>query len=256
MSKKKLIIISGPSCVGKGPLMQAMYEFYKKTGIIDYKILNMIKTPRPSGPRPGEKIEDFMTKEKMLELSENRQYILGDCRGNPQLFDINKVRESKTKLAILEVYHTIGKQIINSKYLSDIEVSTIFISPVSKKELNKTDNKSYLTGLMMSKLDYRTTIQGKNCTDKIIQEENISRAMDAYSELQSAKKYKHVIINRAGEGHPNWHMDEENKPYRTYKGRLIKPEYDALNTLEALIEISLFGHSNRSCVENWKGFTL
>ena len=256
MSAKRFVILSGPSCVGKGPLVAAFERFHPD---IDYESIPVIKSKesRPNKkPRPGEEEvwknpDYFRWKEEILGLAENPRYLVGDCRGLPQAVDLKKVQEGKSKLLFVEIYHTIGAQLIESTFLKDVEITTVFLSPIGKQEIEDLKVASvnlgdYLTQVMLHKLLVRTRYQGKPVDNELVKDAR-GRAKDTISELKSACKYSHIIVNHDGEGSPNWH--------RLPNGVFTKmPEGDAGRAISAFLHILC--KSERDGFENWSSLIL
>jgi guanylate kinase len=255
MANKTFAILSGPSCVGKGPLVAALNRFYPD---VEYAQLPVIKSreSRPKGPRPEEvgvwnNPDFFRSKQEILKLDGDPQYLVGDCRGLPQAVDLNKVQEADTKLLFVEIYHTIGAQLVQSKFLRDVEVVTIFVSPFGRQEIDdlkaaKVVLSDYLTQAMLHKQLVRTRYQGKSVDAKLV-EDALERAKDSISELESACKYSHVIVNHDEEGSPNWHRP----PSGVFTDM---PEGDAGRAVSALVHI--LSNSGTAGVENWNALIL
>jgi guanylate kinase len=238
--KPRLILLSGPSCVGKGPLLAAVDNFYRKTGIVDYDILKMLKTPRPEGLRKGEDPNDFMSEQKMLE--KGSAYFMGKCRGKSQALDLQTIVNCKKDVMILETYHALVPAISASPYFEDVEISTVFLSPISKEEMHRSDLEGYLSATMMQKICLRSVFQGKDpYTDEVMMKENLGRSMDAYSEVKNSGIFNHIIVNRDGEGHPNWNMN----PDSTFKSD-VHPKGDAGNAVMSFVQLLLTGNTSNS----------
>jgi guanylate kinase len=205
--KKNLILISGPSCVGKGPLLAKLKEFH---GDIKFGGIPVIKSYGSRGGvlRPTDDPEYFMPDEDFKNLDDN--YIVGDCRGYPQAIDLREITKTEYDLLILEVYHTFGEQFRkhNPELLENINVTGVFISPISEEEKNLLKNAgvyadAYIVDMMLNKQLRRAEVFGKTVTAEDMKE-FISRAQDAPDELRAIKNYDEVIICNDGEGHPNW----------------------------------------------------
>ena len=239
---KRLVILSGPACVGKGPMKAAIDRFFPEICYADIPVIKS-KESRPNGPRPGEeKIWNdpgfFRTKEELNELKPNPQYLVSECRGLPQALDLSKVAQSVADVVFIEVYHTLGSQLKESKhlakYLAGIEVTSVFISPLSKLEildLKQCDvNLSlHLKGIMLSKLTTRSRFMGDTLTPATVKD-LVKRSLDAYAELADAYRYSLVIVNRDGEGSSNW-----NRSPRSFF--INRPEGDAMRASTALASI-------------------
>jgi guanylate kinase len=256
MPASRLVLLSGPSCVGKGPLVAAIDEFFPD---IHYNGVPVIKSKesRDGKPRPDEvDIWDnpayFRTAEEILALGPPR-YLVGDCRGHPQAIDLDKIASAETDLVLLEVYHTIGAQLSRLEdALYGVDKVSVFLSPLSEQEIRRVRNSGIdltegISNLMMRKLEQRSQFQGKSMLDEKVISDNARRAATAYSELQNAHRYTHVLVNHWGEGNPNWN--------RTPDGRFESiPEGPALFVVEAFAQILRTGRSDYA--EYWKPDTI
>jgi hypothetical protein len=193
----------------------------------------------------------FRSKSEILSLDENTQYLVGDCRGLPQAVDLKKVHDSKSELLFLEIYHTIGSKLVKSTFLKNVTVTTVFLSPIGKQEIEDlrmsgVDLAQYLAQIMLHKLLVRRRYQGKT-VDKEFVKDAIERAGDTISELKSACKYSHIIVNHDGEGNPNWHI----LPNGVFTQI---PEADAGRSVNALL--CILCKSVTENVENWVSLPL
>ncbi len=257
----RVVLLSGPSCVGKGPLVASIDNFFPD---IAYSTVPVIKAKesRPKGPRLDEVTlwdnpRYFRPADEITKLARQYQYapryIVGDCRGIPQAIDLDEILGAEHDLVLVEAYHTLGSQLrglTNALYGSD-KISA-FVSPISEKEIEEwrsqgVDLGPKLQEIMFDKLKVRTKYQGENPDDPKISESNGKRAADAYSELQRAHTYTHILLNHDGEGHSNWN--------RTPEGRFTaRPIGDALKVMEAFAEVLRTG--NTQYAEHWKPNTI
>jgi guanylate kinase len=255
MSGKRFVVLSGPSCVGKGPLVAALNRFHPDVKYVGIPVIKS-KESRPHGARPDEVAiwndpDFFRSKEEILQLASNPQYIVGDCRGLPQAVDLQKVKESDAGLFFVEIYHTIGAKLVESTFLNDVEITTVFLSPTGREEIEDLksagiDMAEYLFQIMLHKQLVRSRYQGKKVNPSLVKEAR-NRARDAIYELTSACKYSHIIVNHDGEGSPNWH--------RLSSGAFVaKPEGDAARAVTALVHV--LGGSATAWVENWNTLRL
>lgn len=255
MGKKRFVILSGPSCVGKGPLVAAVKRFHPD---LEYAAIPTIKSreSRPKGPRPDEvdvwKNPDYWRSQaELLAVAGDPSYLVGDCRGLPQGVDLRKVKAAEAGLLFVEIYHTLGARLVESRFLADIDVATVFLSPVSRQEIEDlqgagVDLAEHLTHLMLRKQLVRGRYQGKRI-DKAFIDDARGRAQDTISELRSACSFSQVIVNRDGEGSPNWHR----LPGGVFTG---SPEGDARRAVDALVHI--LAGSPAAQTENWSGLKL
>ena len=236
---KKLFLISGPSCVGKGPLLKAINEFYPELYIGEIPIIKSHEC-RYGKPRTNEvdiwdNPDYFMPANQIINLDKNR-FFIGDCRGFPQAIDTYKLNGISEKIVILEVYHLIGARFAAwaKGNLLNIAYETVFISPLSPEEITDlyaigVDICQYVTSLMINKQLQRARLFGKDVSSEEEIRDIMKRASDTYEEMQSMNQYTSLIINRDGEGNPNWHIKDGS----FYK----KPEGDAGRALAKLVEI-------------------
>jgi hypothetical protein len=146
----------------------------------------------------------------------------------------------------IEIYHTIGAQLVKSTFLTDVEIMTVFLSPIGRQEIEDLksggiDLREYLCQIMLHKQLVRARCQGKTVNSGLVKEA-LSRSRDSFSEMASACKYSHVIVNHDGEGSLNWH--------RLPSGVFItKPEGDAGRAVTALVHVLV--NSDTIQVEKW-----
>ncbi|MDR1497053.1 MAG: hypothetical protein LBS59_01375 [Puniceicoccales bacterium] len=242
-AKKKIVMISGPSCVGKGPLLAALKKFHPE---IKFGQIPVIKShgSRNNTPRPDEKdIWDdrdyFMPDSDFPNLDRNR-YLVGDCRGFPQAIDLDRLLNANNSLLIMEVYYTIGAQFKNSPSvaarLKGVDVQTIFVSPVAPDELASLgaagiNTDEYVFHLMVNKQVRRSEFMGQTMTKKGIAD-IISRAKDAPHELRALNDFTSSIVCREGEGSPLW-----NRNPRGVFRRRRRPAGDAALALAELVRL-------------------
>ncbi|MBN2350458.1 MAG: hypothetical protein JXJ22_16600 [Bacteroidales bacterium] len=208
--KHKLIILSGPSGVGKSPLYKALKRFYPE----------LIKTFVPlvlynsRNPRPGEEegVDYFFrTKEQIQSLKPENQFIKMEVRGDIQAIDIKRLQEIlKTKDVFFEGNPFVGRVLLDQPDIGTIDKLSIFMSPLSEREISEfkepdkhIDLQNLVTEIMRRKLLRRTRKQKDILSLKDL--ENIERrASSAYGELTFASLFQYVIPNHDGEDSENW----------------------------------------------------
>jgi guanylate kinase len=87
----RLIILSGPSCVGKSPLKRALARFYPQM----WNRLTKLVLFNSRAPRPGELDgEDyhFRTRAQVEALKGDRRFAVLDVRGDVQALDIDELK--------------------------------------------------------------------------------------------------------------------------------------------------------------------
>jgi guanylate kinase len=201
---KKIVLLSGPSGVGKGPLVEATKQKHPKL----FGIVPVIRSyeSRPNGPRPGKETEQWPDPRyfrSAAEIKSAESIYRWDCRGDPQGFDYAEIDRIKEPIALIEVYHTAAKAIRQDP--RGLDATSVFLSPMSEDEVRcrGIDLKRDLTFFMRCKLDFRTLNYKVEeiLTDKEIRA-NQERADSAYEELMSGldrNHYDHFLTNHVGE---------------------------------------------------------
>src|SRR4029450_8127292 len=90
MPRGRLIILSGPSCVGKSPLAKALGQFFPDL----HEKLQPLVLYNSRSPRPGEKDgEDyhFRRREEIENLREKENFVVMEVRGDLQAFDLKEL---------------------------------------------------------------------------------------------------------------------------------------------------------------------
>src|SRR3984893_11115432 len=200
----RLIILSGPSCVGKGPLHTAFSKFYPE----DAAKLRKLVLFNCRSPRPGEidgKDYYFRSREEIEELRDKRNFIVLDVRGDLQAVDLKDTeRMLGTGDLFFEGNPFVGRKLLEA-FASKLAVLSIFLSPLSRDEILFLRSKErslsvadLLTDVMRRKLLRRTRRQKNILSLKDL--ENIERrAASAYHELTEAWRFQYVIPNHDGE---------------------------------------------------------
>ena len=127
----KLIVLTGPSGVGKGTLMNAILQRYPE---LHYSVSTTTRSPRP-GEVNGKnyhfitrsEFENLVTQGEFLEWAE----FAGNCYGTPREAVLNHIQSGK--LVVLEIELEGARQIRHS-FPSAL---SIFILPPSFAELEK-----------------------------------------------------------------------------------------------------------------------
>jgi guanylate kinase len=205
----RFIILSGPSCVGKGPLHHAFSKFYPEQAAV----LRKLVLYNCRAPRPGEidgKDYRFRPREEIERLGRNKNFIVLDVRGDLQAVDLSEVDRG---LAQGELFFE-GNPFIGRKLLealaSKVSLLSVFLAPLSREEilfLGSPDRNvslpDFVTDVMRRKLLRRTQRQKGILSLKDL--ENIERrASSAYTELKDAWRFDYVISNHDGEDSENW----------------------------------------------------
>lgn len=237
----KLLIISGPSGVGKSPLLKAFNKLYPNIAK-NYKKLILYNS---RSARPNEVDGDdyyFRTKDYINSLRTNKNYLVFDVRDDIQALDINELVNNLHKNnLIFEGNPFVGSELIKSNLLRDVEKLSLFISPLSLDEILFFKNNEniilseLITDIMRRKLLKRAQKQKGILSIKDL--ENIeTRAKSAYEELKLSIHFDFVVPNHDGEDSDNWDT-------------FYYPIGDARKTLMALVD--LLENNKSSFAEKW-----
>jgi guanylate kinase len=205
------VMLSGPSCVGKGPLHNALKRFYPQ---LERKLEKLVLfTSR--APRPGEQDGvdyHFRSRREIEALHGQEGYIVLDVRGDLQALDVENLRAvlSGEKDAFFEGNPFVSTEAKKSPLLSDVPMLSVFLSPLARDEIlflrdpaKRVSLPDFVTDVMRRKLLRRTQKQKSILSLKDL--ENIERrAKSAYREMQLAWHFDYVIPNHDGEDSENW----------------------------------------------------
>lgn len=195
MADKKLMVISGPSGVGKGPII----EWTKKLYIPDLCQVKVRKT----------KTERHKGSEDDLGFSKCDTFYQFDCRGVEQRIYLDELDSAieKQDVVLLEAYYK-SFDFLKDRYEGSVDFASTFISPLNLeeiKELAEQGNKleDYLPDLMIDSLIKRAERDGKAFTRTLIKELE-QRAEDSANEIKFAYNYRQIISNYCYESDSRW----------------------------------------------------
>ncbi len=208
--KYRLIILSGPSCVGKSPLLKALTRLYPDLS----KTMNSLVLYNSRSARPGEtdgKDYYFRSRNKIEMLKNNNDFVVMNVRGDLQALNLKELMNNLNHGDVFfEGNPAVGRILQTHEALKSIKRISIFMSPVSKEEIQFLKNAKpavslpdFTTDIMRRKLLRRTRKQKGELSLKDL--ENIEiRASSAYNELLEAHHFQYVIPNHDGEDSENW----------------------------------------------------
>jgi guanylate kinase len=205
----RFIILSGPSCVGKGPLHSALSKFYpEQAASLRKLVLYNCRSPRP-GEIDG-KDYWFRSREEIEAFCKKENFIVLDVRGDLQAVDLNVVDRNLTAGDLFfEGNPFVGRKLVELLG-KKVSLLSVFLSPLSREEIlflkspeRNVSLPDFLTDVMRRKLLRRTQRQKGILSLKDL--ENIERrAGSAYTELKEAWHFDYVIPNHDGEDSENW----------------------------------------------------
>jgi guanylate kinase len=206
---QRFIILSGPSCVGKGPLHTAFSNFYPQLAAkLKKLVLYNCRSPRP-GEIDGEAYH-FRCREEIEGLRKKENFIVLDVRGDLQAVDLQEAEQTLQAADLFfEGNPFVGRK-LQEAFASKVTVLSIFLAPISQEEILflQSQNRSLsladlVTDVMRRKLLRRTQRQKNILSLKDL--ENIERrAASAFTELKEAWNFEYIIPNHDGEDSENW----------------------------------------------------
>ncbi len=206
----RLFILTGPSCIGKSPLVRSLGRFYPTIwGSFQQLVLYNDRDPRP-GEVDGIQYH-FRPREEIRALEENPDFLVMDVRGDLQALDQRALKNALKEGAVFyEGNPYLGSFLQESPDLADSNRISIFMSPISKDEIldlrdrhPPLDFPALVTDIMRRKLLRRTRKQKGELS--LPDQKNVEkRAGAAYRELQTAYKFNYVLPNHDGEDSENW----------------------------------------------------
>lgn len=209
--EEMFVVLSGPSCVGKGPLHNALRKFYPDTE----RRLRKLTLYNSRSPRPGEQegIDYyFRTREEIESLRDQEGYLVLDVRGDLQALatrDLESVLQAGLN-PFFEGNPFVPTELWKHPSISAIPRISVFLSPLSREEILYLKQSSrgislpeFITDVMRRKLLRRTQRQKGILSLQDLN--NIeARAQSAYREMQLAWQFDYVIPNHDGEDSENW----------------------------------------------------
>ncbi len=208
-SQGRLVILSGPSCVGKSPLVRALKRFYPELAAkLRPLVLYNSRTPRP-GEQSGVDYH-FRTRDQVEKLRADPRYVVIDVRGDLQALDLEDLSAVlRAGDALFEGNPFVGRLLQTHAALGGVSRLGIFVSPLSKEEIvflrgePQVSLPDLVRDLMRRKLLRRTRRQKGELSLKDL-EEIERRAGSAYAEMEEAEHFEHVIPNHDGEDSDHW----------------------------------------------------
>lgn len=209
----RFILLSGPSCVGKGPLFRTILRLDKDLREKVQKIVLYNDRERRLGEVDGEDYH-FRSPEEVsgLPTSDFVKVNLGsDAKPNWQALELAALEKARSSglIAFLEAHYTIVERLQDMGMAEESSTSSVFISPLSKAEIKELKTRSdvklpdFVTSVMRRKL-LRRTLRSKGILSLPDLEDIEKRAGRAPKELAHAHRYNHIIPNHDGENNDNW----------------------------------------------------
>ncbi len=206
----RLVILGGPSCVGKSPLFKALGKFYPNL----HDPLHKLVLVNSRAPRPGERDGvdyHFRARAQVEALRSDDRYAVIEVRSDLQALDVQELEALLRRGDVFfEGNSFVGRALQTDPRLAGVKRLSVFISPLSKDEIaylkapeRNLSLPEFLTDVMRRKLLRRTRRQKGELSAPDLKDIE-TRASNAYRELQEAWHFQHVIPNHDGEDSDNW----------------------------------------------------
>ena len=204
----RLVVISGPSCVGKSPLHGAITKLHPEwEERLRKLVLFNCRAPRP-GEREGVDYF-FRSREEIDSFRSRKDMLVMDVRGDLQALSLPELGKSlATSDALFEGNPFVGSALLSAPDLARFPRLGVFISPLSRDEIVELKAlgvklSAFVTDVMRRKLLRRTT-RFKGILSLPDLNEIERRAGSALAEMRLACSFEWVIPNHDGEDSENW----------------------------------------------------
>jgi guanylate kinase len=205
----KLILISGPSCIGKSPLVKGIGTVCPKVAsLFEPLVLSTDRARRP-GEEDG-KAYHFRTRAELEKLRKAKGHVVVDNRGDLHALELAAIDRihATGRHALYEGNPRLPAALREAGVLDRYDTLSIFLSPLSREELRAVqeaglDPEALVTDIQRRKLLHRTTRQEGMLSRPDLDDIEI-RATSAYDEMHEAWRYDAVVPLHDGEGHDNW----------------------------------------------------
>jgi guanylate kinase len=208
MNPHPLLILTGPSCAGKSPLVKALGSLYPDwMSNLRPLVLYNSREPRPS-EQDGVDYH-FRARDELEAMKDKPDYVCMDVRGDFQVLDIEELKGDLNDSPMLfEGNPFIAKVLQTDPRLECIPRRSVFVSPVSLEEIEDVRALSVqdlITRIMRAKLE-RRTIRQKGA----LRENDLAtirrRSESAWKEIKMAPMFDFAVVNHDGEDSDNWFL--------------------------------------------------
>ncbi len=238
----RLIILTGPSCIGKSPLDKALRRFYPEIRNNMQKLVLF----NDRAPRPGEMegVDYYFRKREEIEAFRlEGNYIVMGVRGDLQALNLKELSGMLKKSNVFyEGNPYVAENLQTHPQLKDYPKLSVFLSPLSMEEINYFRDPGrnvrlpdLVTEIMRRKHLRRKTRQKLQLSQLDLDDIEV-RASNTYREMKMAWQFDYIIPNHDGEDSDNW----EGFYY---------PIGDARKTM--LLFVELLGGQKAEGVEKW-----
>ena len=184
--EKRFVVLSGPSCAGKGPLQDAVSRFYPDL-LAAKPVLCHSRPPRiKKGEIHGQHYY-FLPSALISSFQDNPNFAASMVRSDWQAIDLLQIEDllSGNDIVFAEVFHTFGEILRNRLASRGFTLYSIFLLPLPLETKDQV-----VIETMREKLTNRGTDKEPKLSE---------RAKSAPEEMRSAQSFTHRILNSATE---------------------------------------------------------
>ncbi len=202
-----LLILSGPSCVGKGPLLAALARCRPDLPFAQ----PVVYTSRP--PRPGERDGGdfwFRTAAEIGALDPARFYVY-EMRGQRRAIDLADLAAllDRHRRVVLELNPRQVAPFRRLPVVAGHPVVAVLLQPATTAEVAAVaaaagvSPAAALTDIMLTKQVHRSLRQGKRLDAAELADLRV-RAEHAWAEMNCTDGFDHLLVNHDAEGSEHW----------------------------------------------------
>jgi len=217
---RKIIAVSGPSCAGKTPLLDAVEKYYPD---IEFK-RPVLYTSRE--PRPHEKngIHYHFRSIEFIQSLPNERFVIAKTRQHWQAIDLQDILKSRV-LVVFDIHPALLKALQAHSLFkeSGLDCLKIFIQPHTFKEISNVaddmqcSSQQALAAMRTPHLITRALKQGKELLPSVLSDIHV-RANAAWEEYMIGRDYDIVLVNHDGEDSDHWN----DSPPSGQAGEILK----------------------------------
>jgi guanylate kinase len=207
----RLILLSGPSCMGKGHLLKSLKKFHPEL----YSNLKRIVPYNSRMPRPGETdgVEfRFRNRDFIEDLASRKDMLVFDVRGDIHALNVKKVNKIISRHNALLVGNPFFTQAVrNHPRIPRGGALTVMLAPLSREEIlfyksmkhKIVSLEEFVIDLMRRKLLRRARRLKYNLSLRDLEDVE-TRAKAAITELCEAHRFDYVLVNHEGGDSEFW----------------------------------------------------
>jgi guanylate kinase len=202
-SPKQIVILSGPSCVGKGPLLKALRRLHPELPFADLTLCTT-RQPRFKMDRNAWEVHGvdyfFMPRRWFADLDRNR-YLVAPIRSEIQAIDLDLLQDrlADHDRILAEIHPGLAGLLADWVARQDhwtINLKRIFLLPMSGDQIERL---SQSRGLSPRQVVEEEMLRKLSRRDEDPPGKIDERARAAYDEVLQSKYYPFRIVNHAGE---------------------------------------------------------